>query len=743
MERYYARFRFADLFGNLTRAPNHIGSRMRDIPGVANVQTRIVRPVLLDMPGLIEPASCQLVSLGNDSVSELNQVVLRRGRFPNPFGTNEVIASETIADAHRLRPGDVLHVTMEGRKELLHIVGVGISPEYIYATQPGLLIADDRRYGILWMPTHQMEAAFNMEGAFNSFSLALIPGTSASEVIFQVDRILKPYGGRGAFTRKDQESHRRVSDEMHQMRSMAYVTPSIFLAVSAFLFNIVLSRLVNQQKDQIATLRAFGYTSAELAIHYLKFVSILVVLGVTLGLVGGWRLSWWLTDLYSQFFRFPFIEYQLARREAFFAVAVGFVAAVLGGFQAIRRVIKLQPAVAMRPDSPRAYSGSLLDRIGPEWVVSPMARMVMRRLEANLSSTALSILGIAMGVAIFVLGTFMRGTIDFVFNAQFELSQRQDVTLTFNESLSAHAIHDVCHLPGVLRAEPFRSVAVRLHHGSQRYRLGLTGLESDPELFRVLDSKQRPVLFKPGSGVTISDKLAEILSVRVGDMIDVEVLETNQPIRRIQVGAIFSNFTDPAAYLNRHDLHRLLAEGEQLSGVHLEVDSTQMDDLYREVKQIPAVAGVLDIGAARVSFRKLISAHISYMQLANAIFGSIIAFGVIYNTALITFVECGRDLATLRVIGFSRREVSTVLIGELAVLTFCAIPIGLSIGYAFSYLATKALDTETHRFPLVVNRDTFAYAVVVILVAATVSSVVVRRMLDRLDLLAVLKVKES
>jgi putative ABC transport system permease protein len=742
-DRYYEDYSFADVFASLTRAPIPIAERIKLIPGVGRVQTRVVRPVLLDMPSMAEPASCRLVSIDLDPSHGLNRIHLRRGRMPRPEGRNEVIAGESFAEAHQLEPGDSLNINMDGRYERLQIVGIGLSPEYVYAVQPGLLISDNRRFGILWMPRRQMEAAFNMEGAFNDLSVELTHKSSLSEVIFQIDRILERYGGTGAYTREDQTSHRRVSDEMHQMRSMAYVTPSIFLAVAAFLFNIVLSRLVHQQKEQIATLRAFGYSRFELGLHYVKWMMFLVTLGSILGLAVGIRLSWWMIDMYGYFFRFPSVEYEIGGRDAAIAILFGLGAAAIGSFSSVRRAMQLQPAVAMRPDPPRKFGRSLLDRWGRVWSMSPMSRMIVRRLEASPTSTVLSILGIAMGVAVLVLGSFMRDTIDFVLEVQFGRSQRQDVMLTFNETLSANSFHDSGHLPGVGRVEPFRAVAVRLRNGARQHRLSLMGLEEAPYLYRILDENYRPIRFAAGSGITITEKLAELLDVKVEDTVEVEILENKALSRSVRVTAIFSNYTDPAAYMNRHDLHRLMRESERLSGAFLSLDSSQLDELYTAVKETPLIAGILDNNAARKNFRKLISENTRVMRLVNAIFGSIIAFGVIYNASLITLAESGRDLATLRVIGFSRIEVSKVLLGELAILTLTAIPVGLPIGYGFSYLATLALDTETHRFPLVIHRSTMAYASMMIILAATFSGWVVRRMLNRIDLIAVLKVNET
>lgn len=740
--KYYSDYHFGDVFAQLTRAPNSLSSRLAEIQGVQRVETRILESVILDVPGMIEPATAQLVSMGLDPSNSLNGVALLRGRFPGSEGRVEVLASEPFADAHGFKPGDQLDVIMGGRKEKLHIVGIGMSPEFIYAVQPGLLLTDNRRYGVLWMPRQQMEAAFNMEGAFNNTVLTLQGNANVKDVIYHVDRLTEPFGGVGAYDRSDQASHQRVADELHQIGSMAYVTPSIFLIVSTFLFNIVLSRMVHHQKEQIATLRAFGYGPREIGWYYIKFLLVLVVTGTIIGCITGVRLSWWMTDMYVHFFRFPVINYQFAVGEAILAALLGVAAAGAGSVFAIRRAMRLPPAVAMRPEAPPKFTRSLVERIGLKRFLSPLSRMIVRRLAGNRRATILSVLGMAMGLAVVVLGSFFEDTIDYVIDIQFDRAQRQDVMLTFYEPRSISALHDAEHLPGVIAAEPFRVVPVRLRHGNREHRLGLMGLEEKPRLYRILDDSEKPVEFPRQGGLTVSKKLAEILDVQTGENVTVEVLEGRRGKFEMTIASIFPDYTDPGAYLNRRELHRLLAEGERLSGAFLLADPAFINDMYATVKQTPAVAGVLDKNAAMDNFKTTIAENTYFMRVMNAIFASIISFGVIYNCALITLAERSRDLATLRIMGFHRREVSYLLLGELAIITLLAIPVGLPIGYCFAYLATLALDTETHRFPLVISYGTFAYSTCVILAAAVASSLYVRQKLDKLDLIAVMKVKE-
>ena len=740
-DAFYEEYRFGDVFVQVVRAPNEVANRIAQIPGVDRVQTRVVRDVVLDIPGMIEPASCRLVSLTNDPETSLNGVYLRRGRMPDPDARGEVLASERFAEANGWIPGDEVQVIMGGIKQRLQIVGVATSPEYIYAVQPGQMLSDDRRFGILWMPYRQMAAAFNMEGAFNDATLRVRADASVPEVILHVDRLTQRYGGIGAYDRDDQMSNRRVSDEMHQLQGTALVTPSIFLAVGVFLFNIVLSRLVHQQQEQIATLRAFGYGKWEIGWHYIKFVLVLVAIGAVAGCVAGVWLAEWITGLMVRFFQFPVVYHRFAVGPAAVVVAISLAGALLGSGSAVRRAILLQPAVAMRPEAPRRFGPSLAERIGLARMLSPITRMVLRRLERNLRSTSLSILGMALGVAVLVVGTFMEDSIDFVLDAQFQRAQRQDIILTFTENASVASIHNVHQLPGVRSAEPFRAVAVRLLNGRNERRSSIMALPEYPQLFRVLDEDGNAVELA-GSGVTISEKLAELLDVTLGDEIVVELMEGQRGRHAVRVVAIFPDYAEPSAYINLDELHRLLGEGPRYSGAFVRSDMDRMPNLLAMLKDNPAVAGIIVKQAVIQNYKDTIAASTRPMRVINATFAFIIAFGVIYNCALITLAERSRDLATLRVMGFKRWEVATVLLGELAAITLAAIPVGLPVGCTFAWIATSAMDTETHRIPLVLTRTTLGYAVVVILVSAIASSLLVRRMLDKLDLIAVLKVKE-
>jgi putative ABC transport system permease protein len=741
-QKYYEQARFADVFAHLKRAPNPLAKRIAEIPGVAAVETRIVDRLILDLPDLAEPAQGRLISIPEWSPSRLNQLHLRQGRFIDPGRSGEVIVSAGFAEAHRLTPGNRVKAIINGRQQMLRIVGVALSPEYIYQIREGDILPDDRRFGVFWMGYDEMAAAFNMDGAFNDVCLSLMPGASEPEVLRRLDRLTENYGGFGAIGRNDQVSHKFVTNELNELWGMALVVPTIFLCVAAFLLNVVVSRLIGTQREQIATLKAFGYSKTEIGLHYLQFVVLFVVVGVTLGTcVGAW-LGRGVTQFYTRFFRFPMLGYHLDPAVVLQAIAVSGGASLAGTLGAVARGIVLPPAVAMRPEAPRSYRPTLLERIGLQRLLSPVWRMVLRQLERQPWRMATSIVGISLSLAVLILGSFMLDALDYVLEVEFRVAQRQDVTVTFTEVTSGRALHDIRHLPGVRHCEPFRSLAVRMKSGYRSRRIGLLGVVSDATLYRLRDIHRQPVQLMP-EGVVVSEKLAEILGVSPGDSITVEVLEGLRPTRDVPVTAVVADFQGTAAYMHIDAVRRMMREGDAVSGAYLAAESSALDRLYTTLKKAPRVAGVTIKGAALRSFQRTIAENLLRMRGFNIIFAGIIAFGVVYNSARISLSERSRDLATLRVIGFTTVEISGILLGELAVLTAAAIPLGLVMGYGLAALVIElAYDTELFRIPLIIDRWTYAFATSVTLAAALTSGLVVRHRLYHLNLIAVLKTKE-
>ncbi len=740
-DSYYDRYRFADVFAYVKRAPRKIVDRIEQIPGVARAQARIVLDVTLNVADMLEPATGRLISIPDDHEPQLNSLHLRRGRWIEPRKAEEVLVAESFAEAHQLQPGDSLTAVINGRYQTLRIVGIVLSPEYIIQIPPGNLLPDNKQFGIFWMSQHQLEAAYDMKEAFNNVSVTLLRGARQAEVIKRMDEILESYGSFGAYGRESHVSHQFISDEIRQLRSMALVAPVLFLLVASFLLNIVIARIIGLQREQIAALKAFGYTNWQVGVHYLKMVFAITLIGVVLGTAFGWWLGKSLTELYARFYKFPvfFFEFDLSTLSIATALSCG--AALLGTLASLRKAARLPPAQAMRPEPPANYRETIVERTGIGFLFPQVLRMILRKLERRPLKALLSCIGISMAVAIMILGSFTLDAVMYIMDFQFRVAQRQDMMISFVEPTNRSTLHDVAHLPGVIQEEPFRVVATRFRNGHRSRRVGIMGLESRRDLFRVFDTDER-VIEIPPHGLLLSDKLAQLMGVSLGDVVDVEVLEGKRGRYQVPVASVIQEFSGTNAYMNMNALNRMLQEGHVISGAFIKADSLAHQRIYETLKATPRVSGVTIKAAALKRFEDTVAENLLVMRGFNILFAAVIAFGVVYNSARISLSEQSRELATLRVIGFSRLEVSLILLGELALLTALAIPLGCAIGYGFAALSTLSMDTEIYRIPLVVNRSTFGFAIVTVIVATFISSLIVRRKIDRLDLVSVLKTKE-
>lgn len=740
-QNYYLAYRFADVFAHLKRAPESLKPEIEKIPGVAVVNTRVVSEVTLNLPNVTEPAQGKIVSIPPQQNSTLNDLHFQRGRYIRADNPDEVIISGAFADANNFQPGDTLEAIINGRWRKLTIVGVALSPEYIYEIRAGDIFPDNKRFGILWMNRPSVGAAFQMEGAFNDVSLTLAPGASESEVIENLDRILEIYGGTGAYGRSDQQSNRFLSNEFSQLEVQGNFLPAIFLGVTAFLLHLVLSRLVNTQREQIGLLKAFGYSNLDIGLHFLQLAFTAVVGGAVLGVLLGMYLGAGMTNLYADYFRFPVLQYSASWLIILLSFVISFGAATLGAISAVRKAVQLPPAEAMRPEPPARFTAGFLEKFGLQKYLSASYRIILRNLSRQPVKASLSILGISLASALLFVGFYFFDAINKIVEIQFEQVVRDDVNVIFYQPRPGRTRYDLANLPGVMSVEVFRSVPARVRFGHRSRRVGVLGAESRADLRRIVD-KNGKVFNLPPEGVVLSKTLADVLEIGKGDLVTVEVLEGSRPVRKVEVTAIIDELMGMNAYLDIRALNRLMNEDDVISGAYLSVDSAQKDKLYSRLKRMPSVAGVGLPDIILDSFNETFGKTIGTFTFFLVSFASVIIFGVVYNGARISLSERGRELASLRVLGFTQREIAVILLGEQAVLTILAIPFGYFFGFFISLLSNNLMDTEILRLPVVFSQRTFLITFVVTILAAIVSGLMVVWRLRNLDLIEVLKTRE-
>lgn len=739
--RYYADRRFADVFATVARAPNRLIEAVRVIPGVEDAEARVVADVVLDVPGLEEPATGRLVSIPADGRPRLNDLSLRRGAWVSPERPDDVIASEAFMIAHGFDIGAEVTAIINGRKRTLRVVGVALSPEYVFSIRPGELVPDARRFGVFWMGRDGLAAAFDLTGAFNDLVVTLGPDAVPEGVSAAIDTLLAPYGGRGASLRSSQFSNWTLENELGQLETMGVFVPAIFLLVAAFVLNIALTRALALQRPQLAALKALGYTNAELVRHYLGWAVVIAAVGAVMGVAGGAWMGASMLGLYNEYFKFPELAYHLPGRVVIASVAIALGAAIAGALLAVSRAVRIAPAEAMRAEPPVRFSASALEWPWLQRRLTTASRMILRNLERQPTRAFTTVVGIALAGAILQVGFSLLDAMDELITTQFTVAERQDMTVAFVRPLSADAQHAVARLPGVLAVEPRRDVGVRIRAGHRERTLALVGVPREPDLVRPIDRAER-VLAPSPDGLTLSAILGRVLGVGPGDEVSVEILEGARRIHTLRVAGLVDDIFGISAYMEMGALHRLMREDATVSAAALVIDPWAEQALSARLKVVPAVAGVAAKRVVLENFRRMMAENMGVMLTFNVLFAGVIAFGVVYNAARVSLSERSRELASLRVLGFTRAEISLILLGELAVLTVAALPVGVVIGHALTALLVGAFESEIYRFPLVTSSRVMAWAALTVVAAALVSGLVVRRQLDRLDLIGVLKSRE-
>jgi len=739
---YYNENRFADIFVPIKRAPEAVARRLARINGVDKVDTRVVAPLTIDIEGFHEPVVGTVTSIPDDGEPLLNRLYLRAGRTIEAGRNDEIIISEAFAGAHDLRPGDSLHVIINGKRKRLHIVGTGGSPEFVHQLRPGGMFPDYERYGVMWMGRTALSNAFDMQGAFNYAVLTLTRDANEQTVIDSIDDILKPYGGIGAFAREYQPSHRFLAQELDQLENLSGLFPIIFLGVAAFLLNVVVTRLVGTQREQIAALKAFGYSNLSVALHYLQMIMMIVLAGVLLGIIAGTWLGVMLSEIYVEYFRLPFLHFEMQPLRIIQSGLITFIAGGLGTLAAVRAAVRLKPAEAMRPESPAAYRTSFIEEAGLKRLFSTPTRMILRNLGHKPVKSLLSVLGIALAVGMLMTGRFQGDTINYMMDLHYGLSQRDDLAVGFIEPTARRALTELQSLHGVEYGEPVRTVPARLRFEHREYRVYISALEPGTTIKRLVDSDLN-IVELPRDGIVLNEYLAEeILRIKTGELLTVEILEGSMPVRRIPVAALIRQDLGVGAYMELGALNRLMQEGDLISGAYLYIDDRYANEIYQQLKDRPRIVGSVIRTQEIEAFHRTMDETMLFWTFVATLFSVVIAVGVVYNSARITLTERSRELASLRVLGYTRGEISYILLGELALLTLAAMPPGLWFGRALcGYIATS-IGNEMYRVPLVLEPSTYAFAALVVLVAAAVSALLVRSRLDKLDLIEVLKTKE-
>ncbi len=742
-DAYYRENRFADFFVNLERAPRSALRDVEAIPGVWRVQGRIVKEVPLEVPGNEGSVVGRIVSMPERRERLINDIHMVRGSYFPGTSLKEVIVNPRFCKANGLQVGDTFQATINERKEDLRIVGMAMSPEYVYVIRNVQQLApDDESFGVIFAREAFVEDAFNLTNAFNDLAGLLRPGADVDRVLEGIEEELSTYGVYLKHGRFDQPSNRYLHEELKGVRAASRAVPMVFLLVAAAVIHVIVRRLTELQRTQIGLLCALGYTKGQVIWHYVSYALVIGVAGTVLGAV----LSRWAAGLflimYRKFFTFPSLTVRFQASPVFFALALNCGVCIVGAGRSAWRVLKMEPAVALAPkpaeEQPIVHVGvlaALWQRLPLTW------RIAVRNTFRNRARTLFSAGGVAVAMMILVVGRTTNDFVDFIIEHHFGKVELADVRVEFVNERPESAAYDVRHVDGVRRVEGIYQIGADLRKAWRTKFVAILGLPRENRLYRVLDRSGARTRVPP-QGLIVPRMLADRLDLRPGDTVGLDPFVEDLDERDAVVRGVVDEYMGMNVYADRKHLARLLGKGPMLTGAMATVERRRLKQVMDSLDDLPGVRAVTATGQTLESFMESVEELIGVAVLVQTIAGAVIAFAVIYNASSVSIAEQERDLACMHSLGYSRRQVADIATHEVMPLGLIGVILGVPLAILVSHIIADAFETDLYRLPMVVRPVTYLTCAVLVLCFLFISRWLVRRRVYRIDIVRRLKTRE-
>ncbi len=743
---FYAQTHFADGFIKLTGYPENKVQALRGLPGITTIEGRIVKDVRIFEEKSDSNRSLRMVSLNRANPPELNQIQLFSGRLPEDH-TSEILVDPKFFAANKLNLGDTLTLILEGKRATFTIVGTAQSPEFVYAMRSAQdLYPDPVTFGISYIPLNSLKALVKEAGQVNDIVFTLEPGTNFEAVKDQLQTELKRYGVQSVLPRKDQTSHAILTSELASLKGTTQTLPTVFLGVATIILYTMLRRLIEQQRVMIGTMKAFGFTNREIILHYLSYPLFIGGFGGLLGGLSGIALSYPLTSLYEEYFALPGLKSTFSLKYLFFGMALSLAFSLLSGIKGSLDILRLEPAEAMRPAAPGSARKTRIEQITWLWSkLTSQAQMGVRNVFRSPVRSLFTVIGMAVVFSLMTVSWSMQNMTDKLTTFQFERVQTYDAKISLISPTSTRATqYSLAHEPGISRIEPLLEVPASLENQWHKKEVIIMGLPQEATLYNILDKEEKRVPV-PENGILLSERLANLLQVKVGDS-----LTFKSPLRKdfidgkeqiLFVKGVVPQYIGLNAFMEIGSLQKLLQQGEISTSMLVKMDPEGVSALkskYRDAGQVSSIESMKE------SSEKILEmmASSSFMIYFLAVLAGIAGFALIYNSSIISLSERQRELASLRVLGMTPKEVLRVITSEQWTLCFMGIALGIPLTFGLMAGMAQALSTDLYSIPAELPPLTLMGGVVGTALSVWIAQTRTQRKIRSLPFVEILATKE-
>ena len=743
LEKFYDDYRFLHYYAEATHISPSVVRKVRKIKGVSEAYGRISQDVSADM-GVDRRVTVRLLSLPEYERPPINRLLVVSGRYIGSNPSDSCLVGEKFASFYKIRPGDKLKTIINLRTQEFRVAGIVSSPEFIYAMKSATAFTPSAEdFGIVYIQESMARSILGYGDTYNEVHVRFFAGADNDAAIDKIEYLLKPYGFIRGVQRKDQLSHSMVDGEIKQLEEMAWMFPAIFLTVAALIIYIMQKRVINHQRTQIGVMKAFGYRDYRILGHYLLYSLLVAVVGTIPAIwVGSW-LGTQMTTLYNELFNIPVLEAKLDLEILMIAILISSAFCLLAGFQSTKKVLSIQPAQAMRPEAPKMGRRILLERWRTFWMQLSFGwKMSIRNLFRSSQRTSFTILGMTFAVMFLLITLFFFDSIDYVFTQHFFMMQKQDYKVIFSKTVDYYDALELRTINGVRKVEPIMEIPVEIQNGWMKKESIVVGLPQGSDLTCLIGSQRQPVVL-PKGGIMLAEPIADKLGVKAGDTVSMKILIGDLKEKRVKVAGTVKQYAGFNCFMNLHALGSLLEEGDFATGALLTIDKGDSRQVIRDLYKQPGVETVEGRLKKYESFMEL-------MEFNNLFFGMMILFGVlmgfaiVFNTTVINIMERNRELASLRVLGYTRKETESIIFRENMLMGLVSLAPGIMLGRIICDLLAKQFSTDhLFAFEVVIYPRSFILTIASVFLYIVLAQWANRKSIYGLDMVEVLKNREG
>lgn len=742
-ETFYHDNNFADYYFYVVRAPETIMRQVQAVPGVNLASGRIQKdvPVLKDNQ---QRATVRLTSYALPIENEVNGIEILNGRLFSKYpadGGIEVLLDPGYFNANQLAFGDTINIVAENRKHPVNVVGTATGPEFTYIMKDASnMMPDYETFGIMMVPLNQCQELFNLPGQINQVLVQFAPGVDIDKTVQDIKNILEPYGNLANFPRKDQLSHAALDAELTGLDAISGFLPMIFLSIAAGIQFVILRRMIKTQRTQIGIMKAIGYDNRQIILHFSSYAIMVCAFGAIAGIILGLLMASVFSDMYAMFFNLPQAIGGINLEVIIYSLILSLGVGILAGISASRPVLNISPAESMRSLPPSKSSRSLLENWPWFWErLSSSWKMAFRTISRNRFRMLVTMAGILSAVALLIVSMFTNDAVDYMMDQHFNQESSYDYMLSFNQAIPQAELLNITRLEGVELLEGFFSLPVRIHYNGQSTEDLLMGVNPGDTL-KHPTSESGTVLHIAGEGMIISRKSSERLGLKAGDVVRIETLLGMGPAHYadIKITAINHQLFSGESYISLKQANRIMNESNLITGAVMKVDSAQANYIESKLSDMTGISSIVSRQKERDNLMSMMDSMI-YMVSTMIMFSVILGFVIIYNSAIMSFNERKRELASLLTIGFTRKEVSAIMWKEIIPQAIPAILLGLPAGKLLAELYIGSVEFDMWYMPVIIYPSSYVLAALGGLVFVVLGQWAASRGIKKLDIIELSK----